>query len=140
LSRENPEARLEEIELFQGLSKRHLKRLVGESREVRHSAGHHVAEEGLGSLAFHLILEGDAEVRHGDEPLRTLGVGDYFGEISIIDGKPRSATVAAGDDGLTTFAIPYQSFQKLLDDEPGFARTLLTTLCSRLREAEARSS
>ncbi len=139
LSRANPETRLEEIELFEGLSKRQLKKLIGESREVTHQAGHHVAEEGLGSLAFHLILEGEAEVRHGETPLRTLGVGDYFGEISIIDGKPRSATVAAGDNGLTTFAIPYQSFQKLLEDDAEFARQLLTTLCSRLREAEARS-
>jgi CRP-like cAMP-binding protein len=135
----NPETRLEEIELFRGLSKRQLKKLIGESREVQHAAGHHVAEEGLGSLAFHLILTGDAEVRHGETPLRTLGPGDYFGEISIIDGKPRSATVAAGDDGLTTFAIPYQAFQSLLEDDAEFARTLLKTLCSRLREAEARS-
>ena len=140
MSRANPESRLSEIELFQGLSKRQLKKLVSESREVEHAAGHHVAEEGLGSLAFHLILEGEAEVRHGEQALRTLGPGEYFGEISIIDGKPRSATVAAGDDGLTTFAIPYQSFQNLLDDDPAFARALLTTLCARLREAELRSS
>lgn len=140
MSRANPEARLEEIELFQGLSKRQLKKLVGESREVQHSPGHHVAEEGLGSLAFHLILEGDAEVRHGETPLRTLGPGDYFGEISIIDGKPRSATVAAGDSGLTTLAVPYNAFQKLLEDDSAFALTLLKTLCARLREAEARSS
>lgn len=140
MSRANPEPRLSEIELFQGLSKRQLKKLVGDSREVEHAAGHHVAEEGLGSLAFHLILEGDAEVRHGEQAVRTLGPGEYFGEISIIDGKPRSATVVAGDDGLTTFAIPYQSFQNLLDDDPTFARALLTTLCARLREAEHRGS
>ena len=138
MSRGNPEDRLSEIELFRGLSRRQLKHLVSESREVSHQPGHHVAEEGLGSLAFHLILDGDAEVRHGDEPLRTLSRGEYFGEISIIDGKPRSATVVAGDNGVTTLAIPYQSFQNLLDDDPSFARALLITLCGRLREAEGR--
>ena len=138
MSRGNPEKELAQVQLFEGLSKRQLRRLVDESRQVEHEAGHQVAQEGLGALAFHLVLEGDAEVRHGDQVVRTLGPGEYFGEISIIDGKPRSATVAAGDNGLSTFAIPYQAFQNLLDDDPAFARTLLTTLCARLREAEAR--
>ena len=67
---------------------------------------------------------------------RTLTVGDHFGEISLIDGKPRSATVSATEP-LTTLAVPYQAFQSLLDDDPTCARGLLTVLCARLREAEA---
>ena len=139
VSREKPEERLADIELFESLSKRQLKRLVSESREVKHHPGHHIADEGLGALAFHLILDGEAKVSRGGSTLRTLGPGEYFGEISIIDGKPRSATVEAAGD-LTTLAIPYQSFQNLLDEDPAFARSLLNTLCARLRDAESRSS
>ena len=135
----NAEDRLAQIELFAGLSKRQLKKLVSESREVHHDAGHRVAEEGLGALAFHLVLDGEAAVQQGGRTLRTLGPGDYFGEMSIIDGKPRSASVEA-TSALTTLAVPHQSFQTLLHDDPAFARSLLVMLCGRLREAEARHS
>jgi len=64
-------------------------------------------------------------------------VGRYFGEISMIDGKPRSATVTAVAP-MTTLAIPHQDFERLLADEPDFARGLLVNLCARVREAEAR--
>jgi CRP-like cAMP-binding protein len=73
---------------------------------------------------------------HGQE-VRTLGPGDHFGEISMIDGKPRSATITATDD-LTTLVVPHQDFEQLLRGDPDFARALLSTLCARLREAEAR--
>jgi CRP-like cAMP-binding protein len=68
---------------------------------------------------------------------RTLGVGDYFGEISAIDGRPRSASVEAIEN-LTTFAIDPAILNSLIDENPVFARQLLKLLCTRLREAERR--
>ena len=68
--------------------------------------------------------------------MRTLAEGDYFGEISMIDGRRRSATVTASTE-LTTLAVPHASFEKLIEDEPQLATELLKLLCSRLREAEA---
>ena len=65
-----------------------------------------VATEGLGALAFHLILDGQAKVTSNHTEIRTLGPGDYFGEISMIDGKPRSASVEAVDQ-LTTLVVPH---------------------------------
>lgn len=56
----------------------------------------------------------------------------------MIDGRPRSATVTT-DESMTTLAVPHQKFQDLVTDEPDSARSLLTTLCSRLREAEVRA-
>lgn len=130
---------LADVDLFRDLSKGQLKRLAQASKEVDHPAGKEVATEGLGALAFHLILEGTATVNKGGRVLRTLGPGDYFGEISMIDGKPRSATVTA-DEPMTVLALPHQGFQQVIDEDPGFARHLLRTLCTRLREAEAKSA
>ena len=70
---------------------------------------------------------------------RTLGVDDYFGEISVIDGKPRSASVEAVG-APQTFAIHPHVVQTLMDDHPDFARGSLVRLCKRLREAEKHSS
>jgi CRP-like cAMP-binding protein len=124
------------IPIFAGLSKRQRSRLQEGSRVVQHSPGKVVAAEGEGALALHVVLEGTASVTVGDQQKRTLSTGDHFGEISLIDGKPRSATVTATTP-LTTLAVPYLVFQSLLDDDPACARGLLTILCARLREAEA---
>ena len=131
------EAALAKVDLFSGLSSRQLRKLEKLTRGVEHSSGQTVAAQGHGSLAFHLITEGTASVEvHGTE-VRTLKAGDYFGEISAIDGKPRSATITA-TSALKTLAIPHQEFDRLLTDEPEFAHTILLMLCSRLRDAEAR--
>ncbi len=128
--------RIATIPLLATLSKKQRKRLLGESRKVTHNAGHAVAIEGAGSLALHVILEGSATVSVGGAVKRTLGVGDHFGEISLLDGRPRSATVVA-DGALTTLAIPHLAFKDILDDDPAVARSLLVVLCERLREADS---
>jgi CRP/FNR family cyclic AMP-dependent transcriptional regulator len=124
------------IDIFAGLSRRQIKRLVEAGKEVRSGSGKAIATEGLGALAFHVILEGTAEVTRAGHSLRELGPGDYFGEISMIDGKPRSATVSATSE-LTTFVIPHAEFAELVRREPELASALLVSLCGRLREAEA---
>ena len=133
----SPEDMLAEVDLFSGLSRRQVRTLLDRGRIVPHESGHQVSAEGLGSLAFHLILDGGATVSIAGTEVRTLGRGDYFGEISMIDGKPRSATVTATEP-TRTLAIPHQDFERLVADEPDFARGLLVTLCARLREAESR--
>jgi CRP/FNR family cyclic AMP-dependent transcriptional regulator len=130
------QGRLAALPIFQGLSHRQLKRLAEESRQSEHQPGHEVATEGEGALSMHLILDGTAEVTRKGETVRTLGDGDYFGEISMIDGKKRSATVTAVTT-LQTVAVPHFAFAQLLKDEPGFAAQLLVLLCARLREAES---
>ena len=130
------QAHLARVPIFAGLSSRQLGKLAGSSRRTTHQAGHEMAKEGEGALALHIILDGTAEVSVHGRPRRELSAGDYFGEISLIDGKKRSATVTATSD-LHTLAVPHGPFQKLLETEPGFAAGLLTLVCARLREAEA---
>lgn len=86
---QSPEQQLSQIDLFSGLSSRQLKKVVARAKEVDHEAGREVASEGLGALAFHLILSGAASVSAGGTVLRQLRPGEYFGEISLIDGRPR---------------------------------------------------
>ena len=125
------------VDLFASLSRRQVNKLVDAGREVRCGAGKELATEGLGALAFHILLEGSVEVSRGDETLRTLGPGSYFGEISMIDGKPRSATVTTASE-VTAFAIPHSAFASVVEQDGDLARALLLKLCGRLREAEAR--
>lgn len=125
------------VDIFAGLSRRQIKKLVGAGKEVRSGSGKALATEGLGALALHVILEGTAEVTRAGNSLGTLGPGDYFGEISMIDGKPRSATVTATSE-LRTFAIPHTQFADLMQRDAEMAWALLKRLCARLREAEAR--
>src|SRR6476469_10980782 len=107
--RRSPEDLLAQVDLFSGLSRRQMRTLLDHGRTVAHETGHEIASEGSGSLAFHLVLDGAASVTVGDSQVRTLGTGDYFGEISLIDGRPRSATVTATEP-TTTLAIPHQDF------------------------------
>lgn len=127
--------RLAEIDVFRGLPPKQLKKLAAQVREVRLDDGHRVASEGKGALGFHLILDGHAVVSVGGVERRTLGPGDYFGEISLIDGKPRSASVVAKGP-LHTAVIDSVTFQPLIDESPEFARSLLLVLCNRLRSLE----
>ena len=131
------EAMVANVALFSGLSHRQVHKLVDRARELKHPAGQEVAAQGMGALAFHLVLEGHASVTRDGQEIRTLGPGEYFGEIGMIDGKPRSATVTATED-MISLAVPHQEFERLVGDEPDFARALLGTLCARIREAEAR--
>jgi CRP-like cAMP-binding protein len=132
----NPDGDLSAVPLFAGLSRRQRRKLFDASRTVKHESGHEVTAEGEGALALHLVLSGRAAVSVGGVPVRTLGPGEYFGEISLIDGRPRSATVTA-DTELTTLAVPHLAFHRMLDEDPSAAREVLVGLCARLREIEA---
>ncbi len=123
-------------DLFAGLSKRHLSSIASQARLVRHPQGKDITEQGGGAAGFHLIKEGTVSVSVSGHDRPSLGPGDYFGEISMIDGEPRSATVHADTD-VTTISIPSWSFHPILDEEPEVARVLLKVLCARLRAVES---
>lgn len=129
--------RLASVDLFEGLNKRGLGQLVKGGREIKHPDGHEVITEGAGAVGFHLITGGTARVTTGGSVRRTLGVGDYFGEISVLDGRPRSASVEAIEN-LKTFAVDPAVLKGLIADNPEFATKIIVMLCSRLREAERR--
>lgn len=126
------------VDLFAGLSPRQLEKIASLARTVHHQAGKEITAEGDQGVSFQLILSGSAEVSLGGAAVSTIGPGDYFGEISLIDGKPRSATVRAITD-TETLALVSWAFTPLLDEEPGLTKALLIGMCARLRAAEARA-
>lgn len=123
-------------DLFSSLDRRALNRVADSMRTVHHEAGKTLATQGESGIAFHLILDGTATVTVEGRPTHQIGKGDYFGEISMIDGEPRSATVVV-DAPLTTAALTAWEFRPLLDEEPSVARALLLHLCRRLRSSES---
>lgn len=129
--------RLRSVPLFEGLSDKELKDVLGQTRVIEHDADREIIEEGHGSAGFHLILDGSVTVLQNGGVRRTLGPGDYFGEISLIDGKPRSATIRT-DAPVRTLSLTAWGFAPLLDAHPSLARKLLLGLCGHLRAAEAR--
>jgi CRP/FNR family cyclic AMP-dependent transcriptional regulator len=128
---------LASIDLFEGLSREVLSDLAGRGTTLSTQPGKPVVEQGSADTGLQIVLEGSAEVTVNDEPRNPLGPGDYFGEISLIDGKPRSATITSGPDGLTTFALSALAFAPVIKDNPEVAQTLLKALCARIRSLES---
>ena len=118
---------IREVPLFAGLKDADLNRILEIGKEVRHGPGKSVVEQAESGVGFHLILEGEASVIVAGNEVGTFGPGTYFGEMSIIDGKPRSATVMPITE-LVTFSIPAWNFNELIDRYPTIARALLIEL------------
>jgi CRP/FNR family transcriptional regulator, cyclic AMP receptor protein len=120
--------------LFASLNRRSLKRVADAAKIVKHEPGKELTTQGADGIAFHLILEGSATVTVGGRPGHTLAKGDYFGEISMIDGEPRSATIVV-ETAMTTAALTAWEFRPLLN-EIEITKSLLLALCQRIRSSE----
>ena len=124
-----------EIPLFASLSRRHLGRIASVAATKRYAAGSTLALVGKPADAFYVILDGRVRVEVPGRPVE-LGAGDFFGEMALIDGEPRSATVVASSD-LFVMIIPRPKFLKLLEAEPKIALAIMATLTRRLRDVQA---
>ena len=128
---------LRNIRLFASLEDKDLASLAEEFNERRFPAGHAVALEGEGGLVFFVVESGEAAVEvHGAE-VGKLGPGDSFGEIALIDRRPRTATVTATTD-LTCYSLPVFVFRPFVESRPQVAWTLLEAMADRLEAAESR--
>ena len=127
--------KLREVPIFRGLDEKELHRIAAAGKEVNFDAGKVVAEQDGGAAGFHLILDGEVSVDVNGVERARLRKGQYFGEMSLIDGKPRSATVKA-EVPTTTFALTSWQFLPLLAEYPSISRALLVELSGRLRRVE----
>ena len=129
---------LAKVDLFAGLSKETLSDLVTRGTTLTIHPGAHATEQGSDDAGLQVVLEGSAEVSVNGVDRAPLGPGDYFGEVSLVDGLPRSATVVAGPDGLTTFALSALSFAPVVRENPDVAEALLKALAGRVRLLESK--
>jgi CRP/FNR family cyclic AMP-dependent transcriptional regulator len=128
---------LRRVPLFQGMSDKALARVVEISKSVSHPAGKTVLEEDRSAVGFHLILSGHAEAKQHGSVVSVMGPGDYFGEMSLIDGDDRMATVRAESE-LRCAAMSPWTFRPFVKEHPEVAWALLTALVKRIRETQAR--
>ena len=126
---------LKKVPLFSNLSQRHLGEIAKHADQVQVERDRVLVEEGKIGWEFIFIVEGKARVEKDRKFIRQLSKGDFFGEISLIDGEPRMATVIA-ETNMTLLIVNKRSFDHLLDTIPGIQRKMLVSLCSYLRKAE----
>jgi CRP-like cAMP-binding protein len=129
------ETALGQTELFREVPHKAVRAIAKRASLVSHRAGDVITTEGRSGAGFHLVLDGEAVVDTPTGEVR-LGPGAYFGEISLIDGLPRTATVRAATDLVTAVLAPWE-FGPLLHEQPEIALGLLRGLCARLRAANA---
>jgi CRP/FNR family transcriptional regulator, cyclic AMP receptor protein len=131
----------EKLELLGGvpflsdLSKKDLDKVLAIAKPTVHPDGQEVVTEGRGGVGFHLIIDGKAKVQRGGRTVATLGPGEFFGEMALVDDAPRSASVVA-DTELTTLVISKWEFRPLVKAHPELAWKLIEHLVVRLREEQ----
>lgn len=122
------------VPIFSELGPRDLRAVAQAGKEITRPAGATLAKEGETGAGFFLILEGTALVRFGDRVHRELTKGDSFGEVALLDGGPRTATVMATSPvrmlGLTSWA-----FKALVHEHPSIALKLLEVLAGHIRRS-----
>ncbi len=132
MAQEDLAARLAKVPIFSGCSRRELQVIARAAKEVRHKVGTEIAREGNRGVGLFMILEGQCEVTIGGRRRATLGPGDFFGEVALLDGGPRTATVTALTPvrllGLTGWV-----FRGLITQHPSIALKTLEAVAGRLR-------
>jgi len=128
---------LRKVPLFSGLNKKNLNELAKIADEADVSAGTVLAKQGTLGLEFIFIMEGQAKVEKDGKVVNRLSANDFFGEIAIIDRKPRTATVIAETD-MKLLVVHSRFFGQLLDKTPGLPKQVIIALCKYLREAQSK--
>ena len=128
--------KLARVPLFSGIKPKELKKLSKRMTERSFNEGDEITREGESGIGFFVIEDGNATVSVGGDIIRTLGPGEHFGEVALIDSGPRSATIIAGTD-LKCRGMSAWEFRPFVEEHPEVAWALLETLVARLRAAES---
>jgi len=127
---------LKHVPLFRGLTQRQVEQIARLADEIEVGAGKRLASAGETGHELFVIVDGRATVSTKDRRTLKLGPGEFFGEMSLIDGGPRSATVDAATP-MKLLVIGHREFWALLTEAPPLAGKIMRALSQRLRDAEA---
>jgi CRP/FNR family transcriptional regulator, cyclic AMP receptor protein len=123
---------LKRVPLFSGLDGRELEQIASSMRERRFYAGDVVTKEGIGGAGFFVVEDGEGEVTVDGHVRGTIGAGDYFGEIALLTGSERTATITAKTD-MTCYGMTPWDFRPLVESNSMIAWKLLTAMAEKLR-------
>jgi CRP-like cAMP-binding protein len=127
-----PVEAVNEVPLFASLRPEDAAQVAIRFKERRFAAGETVTKEGSGGAAFFLIQSGEATVSVHGQPRSVLKAGQHFGEIALIDGGARAATITAATE-LVCYGLTYWDFRPLVQHNPAIAWGLLQSLAKILR-------
>jgi len=127
---------LKGVPLFADCSEHELAEVAKLSRELDVAEGLELARQGHRGTAFMVIVEGTAEVRTADQVVRALGPGDFVGEIALVTGSPRTATVVATSP-VRALALSEGDFNQVLHDSPSIRAKVQREAFDRMRGPEA---
>ena len=119
------------VPLFARCSRKELAEVAKLADEIGFGPDRELIREGETGREFFVLLDGTADVRRNGRKIRTLGPGDFFGEIALVAKTPRTATVVTSSE-VELLVITAQSFRTLLDHQPQIATKVLTALAERL--------
>jgi CRP-like cAMP-binding protein len=126
---------LHRIPLFNAFKGKRLERLGALADEVDVEAGKVLMHQGDSAADLMVIVRGSVAIERDGQRVNTLGPGDFFGEIALVAGGPRTATVTT-DEPSTLLVITHRDFHALMDEFPDIAIQVLTTLAHRVRTHE----
>jgi CRP/FNR family cyclic AMP-dependent transcriptional regulator len=129
---------LASIPLFSALPKKDLQKIAKASDEVTVDARRTIVEENATGHEAYVIVEGEAEVRRNGLEIATLGPGDHFGELALLDGGPRTATVVALTP-MRLLVLGQREFSGTLDEVPGLAHKLMATMAAQIRQMDEKA-
>ena len=127
--------KLAAVPLFEGLSKKQLRRISSLMTRIDRPAGQVLTTEGQQGYEFFIVLEGGVEVRQGDRVIATRRPGDYVGEIALLDRRPRTATVVATTP-VSVEVLSRSEFVSLLAEVPELSEQVMATMAQRLVDLE----
>jgi CRP/FNR family transcriptional regulator, cyclic AMP receptor protein len=138
MARNTKTDQLQGVQMFSACTEKELAQIARACDELAVEPGAVIVEEGTVGEDFYLIGTGEAVVIRGGREVATVGPGQYFGELALLDQAPRNATVTA-QTPMTLIRLRRREFSAVLDSWPGVAHKLLEQMARRLRQADEQS-
>ena len=132
---QGPVELIKQVPIFHGLERRDLERIAASMKQRTFRAGDRVTSEGQGGVGFFVIEDGSAKVSIGGEERRTLGPGDYFGEVALLTDSPRTATITAETE-LRCYGMTSWDFKPLVESHSSIAWHLLQAMAKNYQSPQ----